>query len=120
MVIDKTITDGEVRDLLYRELLKSDEQGNLLNPTAVSEAIDSLIALAQENQNNPEVLAFCAGVVALLSWNLGAHANPANKMSMLSLARDSIMLTPNQPGNLALKLLILEANPVEMRKGVVM
>jgi hypothetical protein len=118
MIIDETVVLGEVRDRLYKEVLQSDEQGNLLNPQLVIDASEQLAELVMQ-VSNPKVVATLTGLHLIFGWNLGYHKDQETKLNMIDLGIKALTVEPrNQTCLIAMQLLTGVADPAELRKRV--
>lgn len=115
MIIDRTILFGQVRDSLYREVLQSDTEGNLLHPELAEDAIDSLHNLAFAFPTDVEIVSMAASLTCFIGWHLNKHENPANRGAMLLLLNDILDNTPNDPALITMTVLMNNLDPKEVR-----
>lgn len=118
MIIDETVVLGEVRDRLYKEVLASDEQGNLLNPQLLIDASDRLAELVMQ-VTNPKVVTTLTGLHLIFGWNLGYHQDQETRNEMLDLGMKALTVEPrNQTCLIAMQLLTSSADPVALRRNL--
>lgn len=119
MIITEHIMDGDYRDDLYRQVLKSDKNGCLLDPALVDEAIAALNNLAQTTDNR-KVAGMAGSIVAFFGWNLGLHNTERGKEALLEIASKSLMFCRNSIGETTLGLIVSDLDPMKVRSSGVL